>query len=178
MQSSRKNSIWWPQSLIDSADPKHNGYIDIIQAGDLLKFFDRRADFKMTDKQVGEIIPQLTKILYLGENDQPRASALDIKELMGFEDRANVPMYKSRVGYIMKVSLRRFFRRDKEQRERILQDANLLVGLPPSKIIQTAKNALKKDRQSFSKLLTPKPKSPGQDDYERIQAELAKLGKA
>ncbi|KAA1085791.1 hypothetical protein PGT21_019817 [Puccinia graminis f. sp. tritici] len=178
MQSGRKNSIWWPQSLIDSADPKHNGYIDIIQAGDLLKFFDRRADFKISDQQVTEILPQLTKILYLGEDEQPRTEALDIEKLMAFKDRDNVPMYQSRVGYIMKVSLRRFFRRDQDQRERILQDLNLVVGSPPSQIIQSAKNALIKDRHSFFNLLTPKPKSAGQDDYARIEAELAKLGKA
>ncbi|WAR61016.1 hypothetical protein PtB15_13B267 [Puccinia triticina] len=176
-QLNRRHPVWWKNSLISKGDPNNNGYIDLVDVGDLLNFFDPSGNFKLTAEQVNDIAPKLSDILYLGEDNNVRSVGLNIKPLRAYKDSAGVSMYESRTGQVMKELLRNFNRKTADEKKRVIQDLFLFTGTPPSEVIKRADNALNKNSESFQKLLEYQGDSRGQKDYQRIKAELEKLGK-
>ncbi|KAH9440762.1 hypothetical protein Pst134EA_031434 [Puccinia striiformis f. sp. tritici] len=176
-KSTGKHLVWWGKSIINAGKTDEHEFIDLVEIGDTLSFFNKRANFEILDQHAEAISKKLLKILEYDSQKNLRGDALAIPTLIDVKGRGNVSMYKARMGQLMNIHLRHFDQKDVRSKEKVLQDLYFFVGQSREKAISKATNALKKSPESFKKLLTPERGVPGQADYERIEAALNSLGK-
>ncbi|KAH9468344.1 hypothetical protein Pst134EA_011968 [Puccinia striiformis f. sp. tritici] len=176
-KSTGKNLVWWGNSIINAGKTDEHEFMDLVEIGDTLKFFNKRADFRILAQNDEAIADHLLKVLEYDSQGQPRSHALAIQKLIEVKGRHGVSMYKARVGQLMNKRLRYFDQQDDRSKERVLQNLYFYVGNSRKEAISKATDALKKSPESFKKLLTPERGVSGQADYDRIEAALNSLVK-
>ncbi|KAI7958557.1 hypothetical protein MJO29_006774 [Puccinia striiformis f. sp. tritici] len=176
-KSTGKHLVWWGNPIINAGNSAEHEFIDLVEIGDTLSFFNKRANFEILDQDAEAISKKLLKILEYDSQKNLRSHALAIPKLIDVKGRHGVSMYKARVGQLMNKRLRHFDQKDDRSKEKVLQDLYFFVGESRKDAISMATNALKKSPKLFKQLLTPERGVPGQADYERIEGALSSLGK-
>ncbi|KAA1112418.1 hypothetical protein PGTUg99_000502 [Puccinia graminis f. sp. tritici] len=178
--TSRPTAVWWKQSLIDGNKP-NNQFIQLVQIGDRLKFFDPSPALQLNGVEAEEITKDITTILYLGKDRQLRQNALNVEALTKYRDAGSpqVSMYEARVGQLMRHRLRDFDSQNDVEQTRRLRELYLFYGVTSTKADRLSPKALsKKGHKSFGKLFEFQDYDyPGQTIYNNIQTQLFKLAK-